>query len=191
MKSSTAIMLAFAMTEASILSKPTASVSPQSDSILAPSGAFIKDNSRSNLPSQFLSEDTVPTASRPAIYTSTSTSYPLLLNAPAQPKTLPAFPSGLEWMKGHSMLIIMLVSNGRLAIADIPPPGQEHLIYPHFEDVVLASVNIDAMAGERKSFRDVYGNVKTEEDYEAYLEAEKSMPKPHCGQVQCPFVKQD
>ena len=89
------------------------------------------------------------------------------------------------------MLVTQLVFSGRLAISDIPPPGQEHLIYPQFEDVVLASVLADEFGGQTKTFQDVYGNEKTEEEYEEYLENEKSMPKPHRGQVKCPWVEQE
>jgi hypothetical protein len=190
MKASAAIVLAAATAESAIISNIVASPLSSTEAQTALSRTTI---ARSSGPDTTMSTDDSPRDAlrrplQPVVSTSTSAAQPLLLTAPAVAKP-GGFPSGMEWMHGQSMLVHLLVFSGRLAISDIPPPGQEHLIHSQFEDVVLASVMIGPNGEETKSFSDVYRNKKTEADYEAYLEAEKSLPKPYRGQIKCPFEK--
>jgi len=124
----------------------------------------------------------------------TSPSTPLLhpnhdATTPAQhatAKSSSSFPPGLEWMKGRSGLVIQMVVKGRLDINNLPPPGQDHLIYPQFEDVVQAEVRAVPFGSDQTqttTYRDVYGRTVGRERYEAYVESEKRMKRPFCGQL--------
>jgi len=124
----------------------------------------------------------------------TSPSTPLLhpnhdATTPAQhatAKSSSSFPPGLEWMKGRSGLVIQMVVKGRLDINNLPPPGQDHLIYPQFEDVVQAEVQAVPFGSDQvqtTTYRDVYGKPVSKERYEAYLAGEKMMARPFCRQL--------
>lgn len=95
-------------------------------------------------------------------------------------------PPGLEWMHGRSNLVISMVFAGRLDVNDLPPLGQDHLLYPQFEDVVFANMQAVALGSDEENtmtYHDVYGRAKTEEEHETYLQNEKALEKPFKGQL--------
>lgn len=106
----------------------------------------------------------------------------------AVPKTGTA--PNLEWMIGRTRLVIDMVSKGRLDINNLPPKGQDHLIYPAFEDVIHANVRAVPFGSDEEqvtTYRDVYGREKTKEEYDAYRENEERMEKPYRGQLRHMF----
>lgn len=104
-------------------------------------------------------------------------------------KTKP--PPNLDWMLGRSRLVISMVLNGRLDINNLPPKGQDHFIYPQFEDVVHADVMAVPDGSDEvqtMTYRDVYGRERTKEEYDRYRENEEKMEKPYKGQLKHLFA---
>lgn len=132
-----------------------------------------------------------------AVALATASNDDIVYEDPGESMTLEdkaSFPPGLEWMRGRGVAVAELVFSGEIDVNSLPPPSEEWEYVRQFHsDMIFAQsgpvpVTEDGPEAEsdKTTYKNVFGEEVTEEEYEVYLASKAKREKPFMGQIPCP-----